>query len=109
MTVARTRSTAAPLAEALGLKVRLYDPRDLEAFARRLKEEGGRHLVVGHSNTTPELVGLLGGEPGTAIDEAVEYGRLYVVVIDAGGRAGSMLLRYGRPAAPPPPATRHAP
>jgi hypothetical protein len=27
-------------------------------------------LVAGHSDTTPELVELLGGEPGTAIDES---------------------------------------
>ncbi len=26
---------------------------------------GGRHLVVGHSNSTPSMVELLGGKPGT--------------------------------------------
>lgn len=91
----RTRDTAAPLAVALGLEVELYDPRDLEALAVRLEEGGGRHLVVGHSNTTPNVVELLGGEPGAEIDEASEYDRLYVVTIAAGGVASTVLLRYG--------------
>lgn len=65
----RTRETAAPVAKEAGLEVETYDPRDLAGFAKKLKETGGRHLVVGHSNTTPELTKLLGGEPGTEIDE----------------------------------------
>ena len=60
----RTRDTAAPL----GLPLELYDPRDLPALAEKLRSNGGTHLVVGHSNTTPALVGLLGGEPGPEID-----------------------------------------
>ena len=60
----RTEETAAPLAALLGLDVEPYDPRDLEAFAERLLRMPGRHVVFGHSNTTPELVGALGGNPG---------------------------------------------
>ncbi len=37
----RTRQTAAPLAEALGLTVQSYDPRALDALARRLKSHTG--------------------------------------------------------------------
>ena len=61
----------------------------------RLVDEGGRHLVVGHSNTTPELVTLLGGSPGTPIEEADEYDRLYLVEVSPHGDVGSTLLRYG--------------
>ena len=60
----RTRDTAGPVAATLG--VELYDPSDLPAFAARLGRDGGRHLVVGHSNTTPPLVELLGGKPRCA-------------------------------------------
>lgn len=91
----RTRDTAAPLAAALGLEVELYDPRDLPALVTRLREAGGRHLVVGHSNTTPVAVELLGGEPGTEIDEATEYDRLYTVTVGADGSVSTVLLRYG--------------
>ena len=62
----RTTQTAAPLAARLGLDIKMYDPRDLPALAAKLKTAGDRHLVVGHSNTTPKLAGLLGGGTGTA-------------------------------------------
>ena len=91
----RTRKTAAPIAELFGLEVRLYDPRTLPSFAEQLKEEGGIHLVVGHSNTTPALTELLGGEPGEPIEEKKEYDRLYIVTITADGSESSTLLRFG--------------
>ncbi|QQS40426.1 MAG: histidine phosphatase family protein [Acidobacteriota bacterium] len=91
----RTRDTAAPVAKAEGVEVEKYDPKDLAGFAKKLKETGGRHLVVGHSNTTPELAKLLGGDPGTAIDEKGEYDRLYIVTIGKDGTVNSVLLRYG--------------
>jgi len=56
--------------------VKLYDPRDLEGFAKRLLAENGHILVVGHSNTTPPLSALLGGPEGEPIVEATEYDRL---------------------------------
>lgn len=73
----RTRDTAAPIAAVQGLEVMLYDPRDLEEFSKQLLGERGHILVVGHSNTTPELSALLGGEAGEPIVEATEYDRFY--------------------------------
>lgn len=93
----RTRQTAAPLAERLGLEVRIYDWDEMQALASAMRAASGRHLVVGHSDTTPELVGLLGGEPGPAIDEPTEYDRLYIVTIGPDGAVTSVLLRYGEP------------
>ena len=91
----RTRDTAAPLAAQLQLNVTIYDPGQLDSLVATIRRHGGRTLVVGHSNTTPELVGLLGGEPGPPIDEASEYDRLYVVTIGADGAVSTVLLRYG--------------
>jgi len=91
----RTRQTAAPIAEALDIDVEIYDPSDLTGFAAQLIEQGGESLVVGHSNTTPQLVEALGGEPGTEIDEAAEYDRLYIVEINADGNVASEIKRYG--------------
>jgi broad specificity phosphatase PhoE len=94
----RTRDTAAPLASTLGLEVAPYDPKALTALAEALLSSGGRSLVVGHSNTTPELAGLLGGEPGAPIPED-EYDRLYVVTRQSGG-VTTVILRLETPATP---------
>lgn len=75
----RTRLTAKPLAENLGIELTLYDPRDLPGLAERLLSETGQIVVAGHSNTTPQLAELLGAEPGEPIIEETEYNRLYVV------------------------------
>ncbi len=91
----RTRDTAAPLAAQLGLTPLIYDGHQLGTLADHLKKAAGRYLVVGHSDTTPELVGLLGGDAGAPIDEKVEYDRLYVVSIAPGEEVDTILLRYG--------------
>jgi hypothetical protein len=67
-------------------------------LAQSLKQDGKRFLVVGHSNTTTELVTLLGGDPGTEIEESSEYDRLYILTINASG-VTTLLIRYG-PASP---------
>ncbi len=99
----RTRSTGQPTADAAGLSMEVYDPRDLTGLAARLTENpGGRHLVLGHSNTTPDLVAALGGDPGSPIDE-MEYDRLYMVTVTARG-VSTVLLRFGEPFTPEEPA-----
>lgn len=93
----RTRGTAERVGGGLGLSVHEYDPSNLEAFARSLLEQGGRHLVVGHSSTTPALVRLLGGDPAGPIPED-EYGRIYVLTAS---REGIATLVAGYPDSPP--------
>ncbi|HEX6202017.1 MAG TPA: hypothetical protein VF100_03370, partial [Thermoanaerobaculia bacterium] len=56
----------------------IYDPRRLAELAAALRAGEGTVLVVGHSNTTPELVRLLGGDPGAPIAHD-EHDRLYRV------------------------------
>jgi phosphohistidine phosphatase SixA len=91
----RTRETAEPLARRLGLPVETYDHRDLEGLASRLRELPGRHLVVGHSNTTDELSALLGGESHGPIVEEWEYDRLYFLTPRADGGMETVLIRFG--------------
>ena len=92
----RTRLTAAPVAEAQGMDVEIYDPRGpgMAELVEALRASGGTHLVVGHSNTTPALVEALGGDPISPVDEN-EYDRLYVVVLGPAGTVTSSLLRFG--------------
>lgn len=88
----RTRETAAPIAERLGLELEIYDPRDLAGFAESFAGLDQTVLVVGHSNTTPALVEFLGGAPGAPIDEATEHDRLYRVDLVSGE---TVLTRFG--------------
>jgi phosphohistidine phosphatase SixA len=90
----RTRDTAAPVAEALGLEVELYDPRDLPGAAAEILGRGGRVLVVGHSNTTPAMVSALGGDSGLTMEDS-DYDHLYVVTPREAGTATTVLIRFG--------------
>jgi broad specificity phosphatase PhoE len=57
----RTRQSVAPLAARLGLTPVLYDPGDTPGLVARLRAERGPVLVVGHSNTVPDIIAALGG------------------------------------------------
>ena len=74
----RTIQTAQPLIDKTGLNIKYYDPRQLQEFALKLKTVQGSILVVGHSNTTPQLVELLSGQEVKALTEA-DYGDIYQV------------------------------
>jgi phosphohistidine phosphatase SixA len=93
----RTRDTAAPIADHLGLKVELYYPSQLPALTTRLLESRGRHLIVGHSNTTLDAVKLLAGDPGPEIDVPGEFDRLYIVTSNVDGTVSTTMIRYGTP------------
>jgi broad specificity phosphatase PhoE len=75
----RTQQTAAPLAQALGIQATAVDARDLAGLIDRVKAASGNVLVVGHSNTVPEVLTRLGitGAPKLADDE---YDNLFIVV-----------------------------
>ena len=60
-TTRRARETAAPLAARLGIIPAEYDPSDTPALVARVRQEPGPVLVVGHSNTVPDIVQQLGG------------------------------------------------
>ena len=72
----RTIETATPVAALKNVEIQSYDPRNLTEFTTKIKTQN-HVLVVGHSNTTPELLGLMGGASIT-IQES-EYGELYIV------------------------------
>jgi phosphohistidine phosphatase SixA len=95
---ARTRQTAQPLAERSHLPIEIYDPATPQALVDKVGTLDGAVLVVGHSNTVPDLVRKFGGQPGTEIADS-EYDRLYVLVPAAGGGVRTVLLS-SPPAAP---------
>jgi broad specificity phosphatase PhoE len=76
----RTLGTARPIAESKQLEIEIYDPSGLEEFSQLLLDVQQDALIVGHSNTTGVLAGLLAGKREEAFDEDI-YDRLYQVVI----------------------------
>lgn len=89
----RTLDTARPIAEDDGVELALYGPGGLEELAETIRATPGRHLVSGHSDTTPRLAEALGGEAHGPIDD-MEYDRLYIIVIQPGRPAVTTLLRF---------------
>ena len=76
----RTQSTALPTATDQGLSIQSYDPQALRRIAEELIRNEQDALVVGHSNTTAVLAGLLVGEEMGSFDESI-YNRVYQVVV----------------------------
>lgn len=87
----RTRQTAQPLAERLGLQVELYDGAKPAPAIEKIKSLGGPTLLVGHSNTVPDLVKMLGGGGVPPIGDE-EYDRLYQLTIHDNGTVSTVLL-----------------
>jgi len=76
----RTRDTAMPLVTGLGLELSIYDPRNLPDLVKELSHQRRTALIVGHSNTTPELARLLCDCFIEDMDES-EYDRLIVISV----------------------------
>ena len=91
----RTMRTAAPLAKQLGLKVTLADQKDPEELIERIRKEqpNGVVLIVGHANTVPELLRVLGDSEGVDIP-ATEFDNLFVVIPNGSVKPTIIRLRY---------------
>lgn len=88
----RTRSTAEPLARAGGRTVRIYS--EVSALAEQLRHEPEAVvLVVGHSNTVPQLLTAFGVRATIEIGDR-EFDSLFVVVPRASGEPVFFRLRY---------------
>lgn len=98
----RTWLTADPVVKRGNLPVqkRPVSGGDVPAQARDLAREilarhaGQTVLVVGHSNTVPEIVKALSGDAVPPIDDS-EYDHLFVVTVPASGEGSVIQARYG--------------
>jgi phosphohistidine phosphatase SixA len=88
----RTRQTAEPLASALGIQITAVPASDVGGLVERLKHSTGVSLVVGHSNTIPDIVKALGATGPVRIADD-EYDGLYVL-IPRDGAAQLLQLKY---------------
>jgi broad specificity phosphatase PhoE len=92
----RSKQTADPLAKRLGLAPRVADDGPKVLASRVLREQGGKvSLVVGHSNTVPDIVRTLAGTRDVPeMDEDMEFDTMYVVSVPPLGAASVVRMRY---------------
>jgi broad specificity phosphatase PhoE len=93
----RSQQTAASLAQRLGIEPTMVEARISNAdLARKVLREnrGGLAIVVGHSNTVPQLVGELSGRDQVPEMGDEEYDTLYVVTVPTIGRASVLRMKY---------------
>lgn len=97
----RTRLTAEPAAKAAGLEVQVrpIDGSNAATYAADLARDlralpaGSTALVVGHSNTVPDLVQAISGQAAAPMPET-EFDRYTVITLDADGGARISTSRY---------------
>lgn len=78
----RTQQTATITAKKNKVIVKLYDPKTIDIEKIKKEHLGQNILIVGHSNTTPDLVNkLIHQNVYETIDETT-FGNLYIVTIN---------------------------
>jgi phosphohistidine phosphatase SixA len=74
----RAMQTAQPLAAKLAIPVTSYDPANPAELASKVAAISGAVLIVGHSNTVPDLITRFGGKQRVSLSDQ-DYGTLFVV------------------------------
>jgi 2,3-bisphosphoglycerate-dependent phosphoglycerate mutase len=78
----RTQHTAAPIAKKNSVEIKIYDPKTMNLENIKKEHVGQTILIVGHSNSTADLViNLINQNIYPAIDETT-FGNLYIVTIN---------------------------
>lgn len=101
----RTRETVGPLAERMGVELRIENVGPVRGegqgpfldFARRVVEAhtGETVVVAGHSNTVAAIVTAFGAGDVAPLTEA-DYDRLFVVTVSPTGVGTLLRLRFGQ-------------
>ena len=104
---ARTKLTAEPIAKKLNVAVtpislslstsnpRMIAEQSTAEVTNKILERGGESvLVIGHSNSIPDVIKMLGGDVTPVIDEK-KFDDLFVVTVYAKGKAKVAQLKYG--------------
>lgn len=97
----RNLQTAQPLAQELDVPIHRYDPdpEDMEAMLEDIvrRHKGKIILIVGHSDTIPELIAELGASKKVPPIAENEYDNIYIISIPWFGKTKTIRLRYGEP------------
>jgi 2,3-bisphosphoglycerate-dependent phosphoglycerate mutase len=92
----RTKQTVLPTAMEKGLELKLYKPNDKDFIKNVLDAfPGGTVLIVGHSNTIPELANQLTGRTDYGDLDDATYDNLFIASVPAEGRPVIIRMRFG--------------
>lgn len=75
----RTKSTAQPLSEAIGVSIQTYDHRDTSFVSKVKTLPKGNVLIVGHSNTVDDLVNRFYPKAQLKDLPETQYGDLFII------------------------------
>jgi broad specificity phosphatase PhoE len=90
----RTQQTAEPSAKKLNIQPETVPAKDVDALVAKLRSSwNGNALVVGHSNTLPDIIRKLGAGDIPPIADT-EYDRLFVVTLIGSIQASVVTLRF---------------
>jgi phosphohistidine phosphatase SixA len=93
----RTQETAAAVSAITSLPVTEMPPTDFAGLLERAHALAGRSmLVVGHSNTIPDMLAAMGVDSPPVVGEA-DYGDVFVVTVRAGAPSRLERRRFGDP------------
>ena len=95
----RSQETVRPIADELDLPINTYDAADTESVLKTILQnhKGQIILVVGHSNTVPELIANLGASKKVPPIAENEYDNIYIISIPWFGKTKTIRLRFGEP------------
>jgi phosphohistidine phosphatase SixA len=105
----RTQLTGEPIAKQLGLTVtpitlksnptdrlKIAEESTAEIVNKILSRPGENALVIGHSNSVPDVIKMLGGDVVPTIGEKT-FNDLFIVTVFAKNKARVVHLKYGSP------------
>lgn len=93
----RTKLTAFPLADKIGIAMKTYNPADHKTLAKQLIEnaKGKKILIVGHSNTVLEVVEAFGATKPVKELTDDDYDYIFEITVK-GDKADVKASRYGK-------------
>jgi 2,3-bisphosphoglycerate-dependent phosphoglycerate mutase len=91
----RTQQTVLPIAQAKGIAVQTYHQTDLNWLQKVAKENSGKTiLIVGHSNTIPEMANALLSEKKFEQYPDTLYDQMLVIQYNEKTKPSVLVLRY---------------
>ncbi len=93
----RTKFTGFPLADAIGITIKTYDPAQIKDLAKELKTyaQGKNILIIGHSNTILGVIEAFGGVKPVKDLTDDDYDYLFTLSIK-GDKVDVKTSRYGK-------------